>query len=132
MTNVPKLSPAISVENPTVGRDFYVKHFGAKVEFDCGWYISISIGDCELSFMKPQSSEQPMFDGKGLMYNFELENVDEKYNRLIIAGIKAIIPLEDHPWGDRGFGIVDSNGIILYFYKKIEPTEEFKHYFKNT
>jgi len=39
------------------------------------------------------------------------------------------MPLEDHPWGDRGFGIVDPNGIILYFYKKIEPAEEFKQYF---
>jgi len=84
MTNAKQLSPAISVENPTVSRDFYVKHFGAKVEFDCGWYISISMGGCELSFMKPQSPEQPIFDGKGLMYNFELENVDAEYNRLVV------------------------------------------------
>lgn len=41
------------------------------------------------------------------------------------------MPLENHPWGDRGFGMLDPHGIILYFYKSIEPAEEFKKYHKN-
>lgn len=46
MTKAQKLSPTISVENPTASCDFYIKHFDAKVKFDCGWYISIALGDC--------------------------------------------------------------------------------------
>lgn len=39
MTDAQKLSPTISVENPTTICDFYIKHFNARVKFDCGWYI---------------------------------------------------------------------------------------------
>jgi len=46
--------------------------------------------------------------------------------------LPVIMPLDDHPWGDRGFGTIDPNGIVLYFYKNIEPAENFKQYFKKT
>ena len=130
MTVVKKFSPTISVENPVASCDFYIKYFNAKVKFDCGWYINVAVGECELCFMKPQSPEQPMFDGKGLMYSFEIENVDAEHSRLSKLGVTVVMPLEDHPWGDRGFGMLDPHGIILYFYKSIEPAEEFKKYFK--
>ena len=130
MSNTQKISPTISIEHPEASRDFYIKYFNAKVKFDCGWYINVVIGDCDLCFMQPQSPDQPLFDGKGLMYNFEIEELDKEHNRLLSLGLTAVVPLEDHPWGDRGFGVVDPNGIILYFYKVIEPTEEFKKYYK--
>jgi uncharacterized glyoxalase superfamily protein PhnB len=66
------------------------------------------------------------------MYNFEIENVDEEYARLSKFGVTVVMPLEDHPWGDRGFGILDPHGIVLYFYKSTKPAEEFKQYYKNT
>jgi uncharacterized glyoxalase superfamily protein PhnB len=128
--NPKKISPTITVADPTISRDFYIKNFGAKVQFDCGWYINISLGDHELCFMKPQSPEQPVFGNKGLTYNFEIENVDAEHDRLLQLGLPVIMPLGDHPWGDRGFGIMDSNGVILYFYKTIEPEKSFKQYFK--
>lgn len=132
MTFVKKNSPTVSVENPSVSRDYYIKQFNAKVTFDCGWYINITLGNCELCFMQPQSPEQAKFDGKGLMYSFEIENVDEEHDRLSKLGVTIVMPLEDHPWGDRGFGMLDPNGIVLYFYKPTKPADEFKKYYKNT
>jgi hypothetical protein len=38
------------------------------------------------------------------------------------SGLVALMPLEDHPWGDRGFGIQDPNGIVLYLYSEREPS----------
>ncbi len=59
---------------------------------------------------------------------------DIKWNALcFFKGERAfvgIMPLEDHPWGDRGFAIQDPNGITLYIYSDREPSEEFKQYFK--
>jgi uncharacterized glyoxalase superfamily protein PhnB len=40
------------------------------------------------------------------------------------------MPLEDHPWGDRGFAVMDPNGIQLYIYTETKPSEEFKQYYK--
>ncbi len=64
------------------------------------------------------------------MYNFSVPNVDEEHKRLTEAGLDVIVPLEDHPWGDRGFVIKDPNGISLYIYSDREPSEEFKRYYK--
>ena len=111
MKIVKKFSPTIMVENPADSCDFYIKHFNAKVEFDCGWYITVAIGDCKLCFMKPQSPEQSIFDGKGLTYNFEIEDVDAEYNRLSGAGVTIVMPLDDYPWGNRAFGMLDPHGM---------------------
>ena len=85
-----------------------------------------------LQFMSPQKPDHQLGNGAGLIYNFAVEDVDLEYKKLTDAGLKPIIPLEDHPWGDRGFAIQDPNGISLYIYSEREPSEEFKGYFKET
>lgn len=132
MKNIKKFSPTIYVENPTLSAEFYIKHFDAKVKFDCGWYITVAIGVYELCFMKPQTPQQSLFEGKGLMYNFEIEDIDEEYNKLSQLGLTIEMPLDDYPWGDRAFSVFDTNGITLYFYKLIKPAEEYKNSHKNS
>ena len=50
---------------------------------------------------------------------------------MVLRGLDHMISiqLEDHPWGDRGFGIKDPNGITLYLYEDKEPSAEFKQYY---
>ena len=38
------LSPCIITAKVEESRDFYVKHFGAKITFDCGWYVNLEFG----------------------------------------------------------------------------------------
>ncbi|MFC1836510.1 VOC family protein [Thermodesulfobacteriota bacterium] len=129
MMDVKLMSVTVCVDDPAAGRDFYIKYFGAKVVFDCGWYIDVRFGRGDLAFMKPQSPDQPLFPGQGLTYNLEVENVDAEHARLTKLGLTTVMPLEDHPWGDRGFSIVDPNGVALYIYTPIEPSAEFKQYY---
>ena len=129
---VTSLSPAFTTNKVEESRDFYVKYFAAKVTFDCGWYVNLEFGNksTTLHFMSPQQAEHQLSSGAGLMYNFAVEDVDHEYEKLTEAGQAVIVPLEDHPWGDRGFAIQDPNGISLYIYSEREPSEEFKQYFK--
>jgi len=131
--NIKNVSSAFTTDNVKGSRDFYVQHFGATVTFDCGWYVNLQFGDesSTLQFMSPQQPEQPLSSGAGLMYNFAVEDVDKEYQRLTAAGLDLIVPLEDHPWGDRGFAVQDPNGISLYIYSNREPSEEFKQYYKD-
>ena len=131
--NINSVSSAFTTDNVEGSRDFYVKYLGAKVTFDCGWYINLQFGDesSTLQFMSPQQPEQPLSNGAGLMYNFAVDDVDGEYQRLTNAGLDVIVPLEDHPWGDRGFAIQDPNGISVYIYSDREPSEEFKQYYKD-
>jgi len=122
------LSACIVTDKIDESREFYTKNFNAKTTFDCAWYLNIELekNTSTLQFMSPQEESQPMNDGSGLIYNFEVNDVDLEYDRLTKLDNKPIMPLEDHPWGDRGFSILDPNGISIYIYSLREPTEEFK------
>jgi len=129
--NVSSVSAAFTTDKVQITRDFYVNHLDAKVTFDCGWYVNLEFGNpsSTLQFMSPQQPHHKLSKSDGLFYNFKVENVDKEHDRLINEGLNVIIPLEDHPWGDRSFGIQDPNGITLYLYEKTEPTAEFKQYY---
>jgi uncharacterized glyoxalase superfamily protein PhnB len=79
--------------------------------------------------MQPQG-DAPTFEGKGVMLNFKVDNVDAEHIRLLGAGLQITIPLEDHPWGDRGFSVIDPIGNAVYIYSDREPSDEFKQYVK--
>ena len=105
---VNSISACIATAKVQESRDFYVKHFGAKVTFDCGWYVNLQFGkeSSTMQFMVSQPG-QPLCNPAGLTYNFSVADVDAEYNLLTSAGLQPVMPLDDHPWGDRGFAIQD-------------------------
>lgn len=115
-----------------VSRAFYEKHFDAKVSFDCGWYVIVKIGGDqngpEIGFMEPRDGAPPYSGGS--MLNITYSDVNKVYDKLSAAGIDAAIPLEDHPWGDRGFGVLDPLGTTVYCLTPIKASDEFKAFQK--
>ncbi len=126
------VSAAFTTDKVEETKNFYVKYFGAKVTFDCGWYVNLEFGreSSILQFMSPQQPEHQLCNSAGLIYNFKVDDVDSEHERIVGAGLDVLMPLEDHPWGDRGFAVTDPNGITLYIYSEREPGEEFKPYYK--
>ena len=66
------ISPCITTAKVEESRDFYVKHFGAKVTFDCGWYVNLQFGkeSSSLQFMAPPArtaNMQPRWTGIQLL-----------------------------------------------------------------
>lgn len=119
-------SPAIATPHVDAARVFYTSHFGAKLAFDCGWFISLEFGDGHsLQFMQPQEGQIPV-NPQGLTYNFRVEDVDGEYDRLRLGGLEPHGPPEDHPWGDRGFSLSDPSGVLLYVYADRPPSEAFR------
>lgn len=111
--------------------EFYRHYFAAKVIFDCGWYINLRIGGDgpSIQFMQPRK-DMAEFRGKGVTLNFRVGDVDAEHKRLTEAGLDIVMPLEDHPWGDRGFSVVDPIGNSVYIYSDREPSEEFRQFYK--
>ena len=126
-----ELSTCFVTSEVDVCRQFYQRHFSAKAIFDCGWYVNLSIGGNgpSIQFMQPQGG-MPAFGGAGVMLNFKVDDVDSEHTRLLEAGLQAVMPLEDHPWGDRGFSITDPIGNSVYIYSDREPSDEFKQYYR--
>jgi uncharacterized glyoxalase superfamily protein PhnB len=127
-----ELSTCFCTNDVDACRYFYGQHFAAKAVFDCGWYVNLKIGENgpTIQFMQPQEG-MPTFSGGGVMLNFKVDDVDAEHMRLTKAGLQAAMPLEDHPWGDRGFSVIDPIGNSVYIYSDREPTDEFKQYYKS-
>ena len=126
------LSAAFTTNDVEASKNFYVQYFDAKVTFDCGWYINLELGKSTstLQFMSPQEEHHQLSNGAGLIYNIEVDDVDAEYQKLVDeSDLTPVMPLDDHPWGDRGFAIMDPNGISLYIYSLREPSPEYKQYF---
>lgn len=126
------ISAAFTTSKIIETKDFYTKYLGAKVTFDCGWYVNLEFGNqsSSLQFMEPQEERHRLASGDGIIYNIKVDDVDYEYERLMSQGLKAVMAIEDHPWGDRGFSISDPNGISLYIYSDREPSEDFRKYFE--
>ena len=127
-----ELSTCFCTKNVDACREFYEQHFSAKAIFDCGWYVNLRIGEGgpTIQFMQPQEN-MPVFGGAGVMLNFKVDDVDAEHSRLTEAGLQAAMPLEDHPWGDRGFSVIDPIGNSVYIYSNRDPSDEFKQYYKD-
>jgi hypothetical protein len=55
-------------------------------------------------------ADMPAFSGSGNLLNFNVDDVDKEHIRLTMAELKTTMPLEDHPWGDRGYSAIDTIG----------------------
>jgi len=126
------LSTCFCTNDVNACHTFYKQHFAAKTIFDCGWYVNLQIDEDgpTIQFMEPQEN-MPIFSGSGVTLNFNVDDVDAEYARLSEAGLQTVMSLDDHPWGDRGFSILDPIGNSVYIYSDREPTDEFKQYYKD-
>ena len=124
--NISDLSVTFTISNLEETRRFYERYFGAKASFDCGWYVILRLTGIkegpEICFMEPRDGAQAFTGGATL--NLRVTEVDAVHTQLTEKGLTPLIPLEDHPWGDRGFGILDPCGIVVYFYQDIEPSAQ--------
>ena len=98
------------------------------------FFLRVNILECgflevPIQFMQPQE-DMPVFGGAGVMLNFKVDDVDAEHKRLTRAGLQTAMPLEDHPWGDREFSIIDPIGNAIYIHSDREPSDEFKPYYK--
>ena len=128
--NTIELSTCFCTNNVTACKQFYQRYFSAKIIFDCGWYLNMSIGEAgaTIQFMEPQG-EMETYTGTGITLNFQVNDVDAEHKRLMDAGLQEAMPLEDHPWGDRGFSVIDPIGTSVYIYSDREPSEEFSQFY---
>lgn len=132
--NIISVSCGFTTDKVQETKEFYEKYFGATTIFESDGYVNLKLGNTStiLEFTAPQSPEDKPSDSTGLGFNFRVDDVDLAYNKITSEKLNTVMPIEDHPWGERGFGIKDPNGLTIYIYSVTgEPTEEYKKYIKN-
>ena len=132
--NIDQVSFGFTTNKVQDTKEFYEKYLGAETIFEKEGYACLKLGDISniLSIEAPQSPEDKPSDSTGLGFNFNVDDVDLAYKKITSEKLNIVMPIEDHPWGERGFGIKDPNGLAIYIYSVTgEPTEEYKKYIKN-
>lgn len=130
----------ILTDNVAESAAFYTEYFGFEIVFESDWYVSLkcSQGDIpyELAILDSQHSTIPApFRNRtqGLILNFEVEDVDAEYARLITqAKLPLHLELRDEEFGQRHFITSDPNGVLIDLITIIPPSEAFlKQYQEN-
>jgi len=132
--NINQVSFGFTTDKVQETKEFYEKYLGATTIFEKDGYVNLKLGDISniLAFVAPQSPEDKPSDSTGLGFGFTVDDVDLAYDEITSKKLNIEMPIKDHPWGERGFGIKDPNGLTIYIYSVTgEPTEEYKKYIKD-
>ena len=123
--------PVIQTEDVTGTAKFYVDHFHFREAFTSDWYVHLqsklddSVNLAILDGQHDTIPERGRGNTTGMILNFEVDNVDDVYERLMKAGLTKVKALQDEKFGQRHFITVDPNGILIDVVKPIPPSEEY-------
>ena len=121
-----KIYPLLITDKLKDCAEFYVKHFKFAVVFEQDWYVHlVHDSGAELAFMAPNSQNQPSalhpaFNGKGMVYGFEVDDAAAEYERLSDKDIEIVEPLKDEVWGQRHFIVRDPAGVYVDIVQQLE------------
>ncbi|NEE03744.1 VOC family protein [Phytoactinopolyspora halotolerans] len=128
--------PVISTDKVAESRHFYVEHFGFAVVFEADWYVSLRRdGDPSYELAILDAGHPTIPDGyrnvaRGVLLNFEVDDVDAEYRRLVDgAGLVPVLPLRSEDFGQRHFIVADPSGVLVDVITEIPPSEEFAQQF---
>ena len=124
--------PVICTDRVHDLRDFYCTYFEFEVIFDAGWYVSLRRpGDPAFELGLLSQDHETIPDGyrrgvSGLLLNFEVEDVDAEYERLVGQhGLTPIASLRSEEFGQRHFILEDPAGVLIDIITEIPPTGAF-------
>ncbi|KAB2344522.1 VOC family protein [Actinomadura rudentiformis] len=124
--------PVLGATRLAESRDFYTRLFGFEVTFEAEWYISLRRGGerpyelALLDFTHPTVPEAYRKPVQGLLLNFEVEDVDAEWERLVVGeGLKPELDIRTEEFGQRHFIVADPDGVLIDVIKEIPPAESY-------
>ncbi len=127
--------PVLLTADVTASASFYTEHMGFAKVFESDWYVSLKHQEnpaYELAIISadhetiPEGFRRPT---SALLLNFEVPSAESEYERLRVAGVEILQPLEDLPAGQRHFICRAPGGVMVDVIEKIPPSPEgAEHY----
>jgi catechol 2,3-dioxygenase-like lactoylglutathione lyase family enzyme len=132
-TRLSSFYPVIATADVAAAHDFYARHFGFEATFTADWYVSLHRPDApqyELALLDaahptvPEGHREPIRGG--LILNFEVDDVDAEYRRLIgEAGLRELLPLRTEAFGQRHFICEAPDGVLIDVITVVPAEGEF-------
>lgn len=123
--------PVIQTDRVAETARFYVEHFRFRPLFESDWYVHLqSSEDVTVNLAVLQGDHETIPEAgrgqvRGLVINFEVEDVDREYERALERKLPILRELRNEPFGQRHFITRDPNGVLIDVIKPIPPSAEF-------
>lgn len=126
--------PVILTEEVQSSAEFYRHYFGFETVFEADWYVSLRLPkDAESAFElailekgHPTVPAAYRHSVNGLILNFEVEDVDAEYERLITQHkLPLQLDIRDEEFGQRHFITSDPNGVLIDVITIIPPSDAY-------
>ena len=118
MKKINRLLTNICTTNLSTSRDFYIKLFDFKVDYDSDWFIHLISKDSQLELgiisrnhelIPPEYQSQP----NGFYLTFVVENVDEIYELAKVEKFEILKEPTDTAYGQRRLLLKDPNNTLV-------------------
>lgn len=114
-----KWSTEIYTNKVQESKAFYCNYFDFKVKLEIDGFVVLQHrkqAEYELLFCVPNSPFvnklfHPPFQGKGILFQVEVDNVEQEYKRLKKLGLTIKLPLVEEPVNGKHFTVIDPNNI---------------------
>jgi catechol 2,3-dioxygenase-like lactoylglutathione lyase family enzyme len=124
--------PVILTKQVEESSKFYTDYFGFDIVYKADWYVSLKKSKSNIPFeLALLDASHPTIPAayqksvQGLILNFEVEDVDKEYHRLIISEkLPLQLDIRDEEFGQRHFITSDPNGVLIDVVKIIPPSQE--------
>lgn len=124
--------PVIMSEHVAESAKFYTQYMGFEIVYEADWYVSLKLSSGDIPFELalldathptiPQAYQKIV---QGMILNFEVDDVDQEYQRLIVDHkLQLCQDIRDEDFGQRHFIISDPNGVLIDIIIVIPPSEE--------
>jgi len=122
--------PVIMTDRVEETAAFYAEHFGFGKVFEADWYVSLQLSSGERTYelaildgTHPTVPSRYQANAAGLILNFEVEDVDAEYDRLIrVARLPLALDIRSEDFGQRHFITSDPSGVLIDIITVIPPT----------
>lgn len=130
--------PVICTSKIQESRDFYTGLLNFEPTFEADWYVSLRRHGALpyelalLDYSHPTLPEAYRTPARGLLLNFEVEDVDAEWERLVIReGLRPEMELRSEDFGQRHFIVADPNGVLIDVITPIAPETSYAEQYVN-
>ncbi|MBF6349232.1 MULTISPECIES: VOC family protein [Nocardia] len=125
--------PVLGTTRIAAARDFYTHWFGFEIVFEADWYVSLRRTEgerfYELALLDPAHPTVPEGYRKpvqGLLLNFEVDDVDAEWERLVVqGGLSPELDIRSEDFGQRHFILAAPDGVLVDVITEIPPVGEY-------
>lgn len=128
---IASLFPVVCCDDLDEARDFYVQLLDLVVEFESGWYTTLSSRadpPVRLGFVHAGHPSVPASVARraaGVLISVIVPDVDEVHRAAQTMGAEVVWPLQDESFGQRHFMIADPTGLVVDVITEIKPSRAF-------